>query len=73
MYKRFFFYEDEKELCSQLEQAGDEIREAIREERRIADIDSRSNRCHTTDDDGRAFPDREGSVGRELLEEEWIG
>ena len=50
MYKRFFFYEDEKELCSQLEQAGDEIREAIREERRIADIDSRSNRCHTTDE-----------------------
>ena len=22
MYKRFFFYEDEKELCSQLEQAS---------------------------------------------------
>ncbi len=55
MYRKFCFYEDEGELRSQLEQAGDEIREAIREGRRIADIDSKGYVCYVTDEMKESF------------------
>ena len=67
MYKRFFFYEDEKELCSQLEQAADEIREAIREDRRIADPNGEGYGCYPTKEMEADFRVRR----REMVENFW--
>lgn len=67
MYKRFFFYEDEKELCSQLEQAADEIREAIREDRHIADPNGEGYGCYPTKEMEADFRVRR----REMVENFW--
>lgn len=55
MYKRFCFYQDEEDLRGQLEHAADEIREAIREGRRIANPNGGSNGCHITDEMRESF------------------
>lgn len=62
MYKKFYFYQDEADLCEQLEHAGDEIREAIREGRRIADLDRERKGCHPTDGMRESFRTRRAEM-----------
>ena len=62
MYKKFCFYQDEADLCEQLEHAGDEIREAIREGRRIAEPDRERKGCHPTDEMRESFRTRRAEM-----------
>lgn len=62
MYKKFYFYQDEADLCEQLEHVGDEIREAIREGRRIADLDRERKECHPTDGMRESFRTRRAEM-----------